>query len=62
MPRESIGNGSTPEHKPIMIGPSTDDTEVVGIVVRANVGTRRAPNEPAMTGDAQARGGRSPTG
>ena len=40
MPRRSIGNGATPEHKPIMmIGASTDDAEIVGIVVGANVGT-----------------------
>ena len=33
---------TNPEHKPIKIGPTTADTEIVGIVVGAIVGTRRA--------------------
>ena len=32
---------SNPEHEPITIGPTTDDAEIVGIVVGAIVGTRR---------------------
>ena len=31
-----------PEHEPIEIGPTTEDAEIVGIVVGAIVGTRRA--------------------
>ena len=42
MPRGSIGNGATPEHEPIMIGRSTDDAEIVGIMVGVNVATRPA--------------------
>ena len=30
------------EHKPIQVGPTTEDAEIVGIVVGAIVGTRRA--------------------
>ena len=33
---------TNPEHEPIPIGPSTEDAEIVGIVVGAIVGTRRA--------------------
>ena len=33
---------SNPEHEAIRIGPTTDDAEIVGIVVGAIVGTRRA--------------------
>ena len=33
---------TNPEHKVIEIGPTTDDAEIVGIVVGAIVGTRRA--------------------
>ena len=32
---------TNPEHKPIRIGPTTEDAEIVGIVVGAIVGTRR---------------------
>ena len=35
---------SNPEHEPIQIGPTTVDGEIVGIVVGAIVGTRRAPH------------------
>ena len=34
---------SSPEHEPITIGPMTDGAEIVGVVVGAIVGTRRAP-------------------
>ena len=34
---------SNPEHEAITIGPTTDDAEIVGIVVGAIVGTRRGP-------------------
>ena len=34
---------TNPEHEAIEIGPGTDDAEIVGIVVGAIVGTRRAP-------------------
>ena len=34
---------TNPEHEPIPIGPTTHDTEIVGIVVGAIVGTRRGP-------------------
>ena len=34
---------TNPEHEPIRIGPTTEDAEIVGIVVGAIVGTRRGP-------------------
>ena len=34
---------SNPDHEAIRIGPTTDDAEIVGIVVGAIVGTRRGP-------------------
>ena len=34
---------SNPEHKAISIGPTTEDAEIVGIVVGAIVGSRRGP-------------------
>ena len=34
---------TNPEHKPIEIGPTTEDAEIIGVVAGAIVGTRRGP-------------------